>query len=439
VLGTVKGDVHDIGKNLVDIILTNNGYEVHNLGIKVSIHDMIEKALEVEADAIGMSGLLVKSTLIMRDNLEELNTKDLERIPVLLGGAALTRTYVERDLRNVYKGRLFYGRDAFEGLNVMDRLGEIRLDPGRDDPDWGRVPVDSTTELRGRFATGDTGGEQVELPTRSPDVETDNPLFPAPFFGSRVVKGIAVDDVAEYLNETALFRNQWQFRPEAGENDADFKERLRPVLREELAKAKAGGLIVPQVVYGYFPANSDGDDVVLWTDETRQAERARLSFPRQRKAPFLCIADFFRPASSAEIDVAAFHIVTVGPAVSEATAKLFADDRYQEYLLLHGLGVEMAEALAELWHRRIREEWGFADEDGPTLAGLFRQQYRGGRYSWGYPACPDLEDNAVVTDLLEAGRIGVVCSEDTSWQYHPEQTTSALICHHPRAKYFVAR
>jgi 5-methyltetrahydrofolate--homocysteine methyltransferase len=438
VLATVKGDVHDIGKNLVDIILTNNGYEVHNLGTKVSIGDMIAKATEVDADAIGMSGLLVKSTLVMRENLEELNARGLSHIPVLLGGAALTRTYVERDLREVYEGRLFYGKDAFEGLHVMDRLGALRRGEERDD-DWGRVPSDSTVALRGRFASDAGDDEAVELPRRSPEVATDNPIPRPPFLGSRVVKGIPVDEVAEYLNETAIFRNQWQFRPLEGEDDAAFKERLRPQLREELAKAKAAGLLVPQVVYGYFAANGDGDDLVIWTDETRSEELARFHYPRQRKAPYLCIADFFRPADGDEVDYAAFHIVTMGSAVSEATAKLFADDRYQEYLLLHGLGVEMAEALAELWHRRIREEWGFADEDGPSLAGLFRQQYRGGRYSWGYPACPDLEDNATVLRLLGGERLGLVCDEDTGFQYHPEQTTSALICHHPQAKYFVAR
>ncbi|MGV3759244.1 MAG: vitamin B12 dependent-methionine synthase activation domain-containing protein, partial [Actinomycetota bacterium] len=245
--------------------------------------------------------------------------------------------------------------------------------------------------------------------------------------------------IAGYLNETAIFRNQWQFRPEKGESDEDFKARIRPTLREELAKAKTAGLLVAQVAYGYFPANSDGDDLVIWTDESRTAEAARFHYPRQRKAPFLCIADFFRPAAGDELDYAAFQVVTMGPAVSEATAKLFADDRYQEYLLLHGLGVEMAESLAELWHQRIRTEWGFVDEDGPTLGGLFRQQYRGGRYSAGYPACPDLEQNETIFHLLDAGRIGLECSEDTGFQYHPEQSTSALICHHPQAKYFVAR
>jgi 5-methyltetrahydrofolate--homocysteine methyltransferase len=467
VLATVKGDVHDIGKNLVDIILTNNGYEVHNLGIKVPIADMIDKASEVRADAIGMSGLLVKSTLIMRDNLEELNARQLADVPVLLGGAALTRSYVERDLRDVYGGRVFYGKDAFEGLHVMDKLGAIKRGLEPDDPDWGRVPSDSRVPSRASLglaekADGEAGPGAVALPRRSPDVVTDNPVFRPPFLGSRIVKGIPLDEIATYLNETALFRNQWQFRPEkrsggsgagggegAGdgggrgrgrqESDDEFKARIRPVLRDELAKAKADGLLIPQVVYGYYPANGDGDDLVLWTDESRAEELVRFPFPRQPEAPHLCIADFFRPIESDDVDYAAFHIVTMGPAVSERTAKLFADDRYQEYLLLHGLGVEMAEALAEYWHLRIRQEWGFADEDGPTLIGLFRQQYRGGRYSWGYGACPDLEDNEKVLHLLEGERIGLTCNEDTGFQYQPEQTTSALICHHPQAKYFVVR
>jgi 5-methyltetrahydrofolate--homocysteine methyltransferase len=441
VLATVKGDVHDIGKNLVDIILTNNGYEVHNLGIKVALSEMIEKALEIEADAIGMSGLLVKSTLIMRDNLEELNERDLSGIPVLLGGAALTRSYVERDLRGVYEGRVFYGKDAFEGLAVMDKLGAIRRGEAPDDPGWGREP--SASRVPAPFQRGG-GDDDVEVPARSPDVVSDNRVFVPPFVGSRVVKGIPVDDIAAYVNETALFRNQWGYRPEAKpdgtvENDAAFKDRIRPVLREELAKATAAGILVPQVVYGFLTVSSEGDELIVWDDESRTSERTRFRFPRQRKAPFLCIADFFRPVDSSEVDYAAFHIVTMGAAVSEATAKLFADDRYNEYLHLHGLGVELAEALAEYWHHRIREEWGFVGEDGPTLTGLFRQQYRGGRYSWGYPACPDLEDNAKVLDLLDGGRIGLECDAATGWQYQPEQTTSAIICHHPQAKYFVAR
>ena len=433
VLATVKGDVHDIGKNLVDIICTNNGYEVHNIGIKIPISEMIAKVQEVDADALGMSGLLVKSTLIMRDNLEELNNQGLSRIPVLLGGAALTRSYVERDLREVYDGRVFYGRDAFEGLHTLDKLMELKRS-GIDDPEFGRIPTGrSLAERRGPKETA------VDLPRRSPEVVSDNTVFTPPFLGSRVVKGISLDEIAEYVNETALFRNQWQYRPLEGENDDDFKARIRPELRAQLAEAKASGILVPQLVYGYFPANGDGNDVVIWTDESRTTERMRFSYPRQNEAPFLCIADFFRPIESGEVDYAAFHIVTMGAKVSDAAAELFAKNEYQKYLVVHGLGVEMAEALAEFWHHRIRTEWGFVDEDGPSLHGLFRQQYRGGRYSWGYPACPDLEDNAKVAELLEAGRIGISVSEETGWQYQPEQTTSAIICHHPRAKYFVAR
>jgi 5-methyltetrahydrofolate--homocysteine methyltransferase len=433
VLATVKGDVHDIGKNLVDIICTNNGYEVHNIGIKVAIADMIAKVKEVNADALGMSGLLVKSTLIMRENLEELNNLGMADLPVLLGGAALTRTYVEKDLREVYQGRVFYGRDAFEGLNTLDKLMEMKRS-GVNDPEFGRVPSGRVLPERTK-----TERSAVDLPKRSPEVAVDNHVFTPPFLGSKVVKGIGIDEIAAYINETALFRNQWQFRPENGESDDDFKTRIRPILREQLATAKATGVLVPQVVYGYFPVNGDGDDLVVWTDDSRTTERARFHYPRQHEEPFLCIADFFRSVESGEADYAAFHIVTMGQAVSDRAAELFAANKYQDYLVLHGLGVEMAEALAEYWHHRIRTEWGFVEEDGPSLHGLFRQQYRGGRYSWGYPACPDLEDNATVANLLEAGRLGIVVNEETGWQYQPEQTTSAIICHHPRAKYFVAR
>ncbi len=432
VLATVKGDVHDIGKNLVDIICTNNGYEVHNLGIKIPISEMLTKVKEVGADALGMSGLLVKSTLIMRENLLEMNDVGLHEVPVLLGGAALTRSYVEHDLREVYNGRVFYGRDAFEGLRTLDRIMEIKR-TGVDDPEFGRVPSGRNIPKR-----SDRTAATVDVPTRSPDVAVDNPVFTPPFLGSRIVKGISLDEIAEYVNETALFRNQWQFRPEDSETDDEFKERIRAVFRSELAAAKAGGYLVPQVVYGYYCVNADGDDLVVWTDGSRTAEACRFHYPRQSEAPFMCIADFFRPIGG-EPDYAAFHIVTMGSPVSERAAELFAANEYQKYMLVHGLGVEMAEALAELWHRRIRSEWGFVAEDGPSIGGLFRQQYRGGRYSWGYPACPDLEDNATVARLLEAGRLGIQVSEETGWQYQPEQTTSAIICHHPQAKYFVAR
>ncbi|HLY81828.1 MAG TPA: vitamin B12 dependent-methionine synthase activation domain-containing protein, partial [Acidimicrobiales bacterium] len=403
--------------------------------IKVPIHDLIEKATEVGADAIGMSGLLVKSTLIMRENLMEMNQRGTSSIPVLLGGAALTRTYVERDLRQVYDGRLFYGKDAFEGLHTMDRLMDLKRSGRLDgDPDFGIA-------LGGRNLPPRAEAEPVNpsaIPAHAADVETDNRVFVPPFIGSRIEKGVSLDDIAAFINETALFRNQWGYRPEKGETDDDFKARIRPVLREQLASARAAGVLLPAVAYGYFAANSEGNDLVIWKDETRTAEWLRFSFPRQPKEPWLCIADFFRSAASGEADYAAFHVVTMGAAVSQATAKLFAEDRYNEYLHLHGLGVEMAEALAEHWHRRIREEWGFAGEDGPTLTGLFRQRYRGGRYSWGYPACPDLEDNAKCAELVGADRIGIEVNEASSWQFHPEQTTAALICHHPKAKYFIA-
>jgi 5-methyltetrahydrofolate--homocysteine methyltransferase len=432
VLATVKGDVHDIGKNLVDIILTNNGYEVVNLGIKVGVNEMLNAVEEHKADALGMSGLLVKSTLIMRENLELMNERGMADVPVLLGGAALTRTYVERDLREIYQGRVFYGKDAFEGLRVLDRLGELRKS-GEEDPNFGREISERKVFRR---IKGQSGEAFEGLPSRSPDVDEDNPIFVPPFLGSRVAKGMSVDEISDYLNLTALFRNQWGFRPENGEDDPAFKERVSATLREQLAIAKEEDLLIPQVVWGHFPVASDGNDLIVYSDDTRQSERTRFVFPRQHQTPHLCIADFFRSVESPDHDYASFMLVTMGPRVSERCQELFAQNRYTDYLMLHGLGVEMAEALAEMWHKRIRQELGFAEQDGPTLTGLFRQQYRGGRYSWGYPACPDLTDNAKVAELLEASRIGVNVSE--GFQLHPEQTTDAIICHHPMAKYFVA-
>jgi len=432
VLATVTGDVHDIGKNLVDIILTNNGYSVINLGIKIGINEMIDAVKEHNADALGMSGLLVKSTLIMRENLETLNDRGMADLPVLLGGAALTRTYVERDLREVYQGRVFYGKDAFEGLRVLDKLGEMKKS-GVEDENFGREISERKVFRR---IKGQAGVVVEGLPDRSPEVEQDNPIFVPPFLGSRVAKGMNIDEISEYLNQTALFRNQWGFRPEDGEDDPAFKERVSATLREQLAIAKAENLLIPQVVYGHYPVNAEGNDLVLYTDDNRTTELTRFTFPRQGVEPHLCISDFFRSVETGEKDYASFMLVTMGTRVSERCQELFAADRYTDYLMLHGLGVEMAEALAELWHKRIREELGFVEEDGPTLNGLFRQQYRGGRYSWGYPACPDLTDNAKVAELLEASRIGVTVSE--GFQLNPEQTTDAIICHHPRAKYFVA-
>ncbi|HET7523726.1 MAG TPA: vitamin B12 dependent-methionine synthase activation domain-containing protein, partial [Acidimicrobiales bacterium] len=315
-----------------------------------------------------------------------------------------------------------------------------------EDPDFGRVPEgrEGARPRAARAAEGATTAAPADagaagLPRRSPTVAADNPVFVPPFVGSRIERGIPLDDIATYLNETALFRGQWGYRPDKSlsESDAEFKVRVRAVLREQLAAVRASGVLQPAVAYGWFAVNSDGDDLVVWKDESRSSEWLRFRFPRQPADPWLSISDFFRPADSGEEDFAAFHVVTMGPKVSEETARLFSENHYQDYLHLHGLGVEMTEALAEYWHRRIREDWGFAGEDGPTLGGLFRQQYRGGRYSWGYPACPDLEDNAKCAELVGADRLGVTVSEETSWQFHPEQTTAAIICHHPQAKYFV--
>jgi 5-methyltetrahydrofolate--homocysteine methyltransferase len=424
VLATVSGDVHDIGKNLVDIILSNNGYAVHNLGIKVSIAEMISAFEEHKADAIGMSGLLVKSTLVMRDNLDELSRRGLEKVPVLLGGAALTRRYVEDDLASRYAGPVVYGKDAFAGLDAMAWItgdGERPTSPRRNLP-----TIERTT-------TTDT-----DAPKRAPGVVRDEPTPHAPFVGDRIVKGISLDEISEYLNTTALLRNQWQYRPQNGESDATFKERMAPDIRKAIEAARADDLLEPRVVYGYYPANADGNDLIIWEDKEGTKERTRFSFPRQTKDPWLCIADYFRPVGSG-VDLATFQIVTMGAAVSRRTAELFGEDRYEEYLKLHGIGVEMTEALAEYWHARVRKELGIGENDDPTIRGLFRQRFQGGRYSWGYPACPDLEDNLTVANLLGVDRIGVTVGPETGYQYQPEQTTSAIICHHRQAKYFIAR
>jgi 5-methyltetrahydrofolate--homocysteine methyltransferase len=433
VLATVKGDVHDIGKNLVDIILTNNGYTVHNIGIKQPIATIIEKAQEVGAHAIGMSGLLVKSTIVMRDNLEELNARGLATYPVLLGGAALNRTYVEGDLRQIYKGRVFYCRDAFAGLRVMDQLREEREQGVEPEKEPVRAPRVAPVRPRG---PAPAPPEVSEL-ARS-DVATDVPVPTAPFLGeARVVKGIPVRDLVPYLNESALFRGQWQLRPVGGKEAwrHTLETEARPRLRALLDEAIATQILRPAVVYGYFPCNGDGNDLVVWDDDGR--ERVRFTFPRQRRDRRLCIADFFRPISSGEPDVIGMHVVTMGLAASEATARLFADNRYREYLELHGVTVEMAEALAEYWHQRVREELGIAGDDAADMEDLFDQGYRGSRYSFGYPACPDLEEQTKLFELLKPERIGVELSEE--FQLHPEQSTSAIIVHHPEAKYFNAR
>ncbi|WP_225845717.1 methionine synthase [Streptomyces sp. HPF1205] len=432
VLATVRGDVHDIGKNLVDIILTNNGYNVVNLGIKQPVSAILEAAQENRADVIGMSGLLVKSTVIMKENLEELNQRGLAAdYPVILGGAALTRAYVEQDLHELYQGEVRYARDAFEGLRLMDALVAVKRG----------VPGPALPELKARrVPRRERPAEEPDTergPVRS-DVATDNPVPVPPFWGSRVVKGVQLADYASWLDEGALFKGQWglkQSRASGPTYEELVESEGRPRLRGLLTKLQSEGLLEAAVAYGYFPCVSKGDDlVVLHEDGT---ERTRFTFPRQRRGRRLCLADFFRPEESGEVDVVGFQVVTVGGRISDATAKLFAADSYREYLELHGLSVQLAEALAEYWHARVRAELDIAGEDPHDIADMFAVKYRGARFSLGYGACPDLEDRAKIAQLLEPERIGVKLSEE--FQLHPEQSTDAIVIHHPEANYFNAR
>ncbi|MFD9010554.1 methionine synthase [Streptomyces sp. NPDC059552] len=433
VLATVRGDVHDIGKNLVDIILTNNGYNVVNIGIKQPVSAILEAAQEHKADVIGMSGLLVKSTVIMKENLEELNQRKLAAdYPVILGGAALTRAYVEQDLHEIYEGEVRYARDAFEGLRLMDALIAVKRG----------VPGASLPELKQRrVAKRDTPAlavEEAEEPGGRSDVSVDNPVPTPPFWGTRVVKGIPLKDYASWLDEGALFKGQWGLK-QARAGGATYEELVesegRPRLRGLLDKLHTENLLEAAVVYGYFPCVSKGEDLIILDEEGN--ERTRFTFPRQRRGRRLCLADFFRPEESGETDVVGLQVVTVGSKIGEATAKLFESDSYREYLELHGLSVQLAEAMAEYWHARVRAELGFGGEDPSKVEDMFDLKYRGARFSLGYGACPDLEDRAKIADLLQPERIGVHLSEE--FQLHPEQSTDAIVIHHPEAKYFNAR
>ncbi|WP_116210896.1 methionine synthase [Streptomyces olivoreticuli] len=432
VLATVRGDVHDIGKNLVDIILSNNGYNVVNLGIKQPVSAILEAAEEHRADVIGMSGLLVKSTVIMKENLEELNQRKLAAdYPVILGGAALTRAYVEQDLHEIYEGEVRYARDAFEGLRLMDALIAVKRG----------VPGAVLPELKQRRVpkreAAVAAAPEPEGAVRS-DVATDNPVPAPPFWGTRVIKGIGLKDYASWLDEGALFKGQWGLK-QARAGGPTYEELVetegRPRLRGWLEKLHTENLLEAAVVYGYFPCVSKGDDLILLHEDG--TERTRFTFPRQRRGRRLCLADFFRPEESGETDVVGLQVVTVGSRIGEATAELFAADSYRDYLELHGLSVQLAEALAEYWHARVRGELGFAAEDPANVEGMFDLQYRGARFSLGYGACPDLEDRAKIAALLEPERIGVHLSEE--FQLHPEQSTDAIVIHHPEAKYFNAR
>ena len=462
VLATVKGDVHDIGKNLVDIILTNNGYKVVNLGIKQPIEAILHSSEEHKADAVGMSGLLVKSTLIMRENLELMNERGIN-VPVVLGGAALTRRYVEEDLESLYRGRLFYARDAFDGLHTMDLLTgsgahaepsaqaqaakAARASAGAGDGAANAESADDAEDLVGEDAKlgaraararprGVLKSREAASHTERSDVNPNAPIPSAPFYGSRLVEHVPLERVFRFVNETALFKGQWQFkqgRKSAEEYRAFVAEKVRPVYDELKLHSERENLLVPQVVYGYFPCQSEGNDLVVYQDDGR-TERTRFTFPRQPGGRRLCLADFFASKESARVDVVAFQLVTVGRRASAYAHELFRTDNYSDYLYFHGLSVESAEALAELWHKHVREELGVAGRDAAELAKLFHQGYQGSRFSFGYPACPDLEDQTKLFELLGPERIGVELSEE--FQLVPEQSTSAIIVHHEEAKYF---
>ena len=428
-LATVKGDVHDIGKNLVDIILSNNGYTTVNIGIKQTVNQIIDAATESQVDVIGMSGLLVKSTVIMKENLEELTSRGLaEKWPIILGGAALTRSFVEQDLAGAFNGTVRYAKDAFEGLSLMDSMMAIR----RGDTSVTLPP------LRERRTPNTRANREPNLDTKRSDVETSNQLPQPPFYGSRIVKGIPLASYLGALDERALFVGQWGLQGKRGEYEEMVENEGRPRLRSLLNDVQSNGWLNAAVVYGYFPCYSEGNDLVILHHEgpNKGSERTRFTFPRQTRDRRLCLSDFFRSKESGDIDTVAFHVVTMGQSVSDATSKLFAANEYREYLELHGLSVQLTEALAEHWHGRIREELGFAKEDASDIAAILDQGYRGSRYSFGYPACPDLEQQRQLCELLEPERIGVELSEE--FQLHPEQSTSAIIVHHPEAKYFNA-
>ncbi len=439
VLATVKGDVHDIGKNLVDIILTNNGYRVVNLGIKQPIDNILAAVIEHQADAVGMSGLLVKSTVVMRENLERM-TRDKITVPVMLGGAALTRNYVETDCAAAYgTGQVAYARDAFDGLSLMDKVvnGDFVAHVGAQQEKRQARPNTANRTLGQPNRADQRPVDMEETRLRRDELAAGVAVPEPPFWGPRVLARVPLDALVPFLNERMLYQFQWGFR-KAGRSLGDYmvwaRKELRPTLKRMLDVCKQQDILIPQAVYGYWPANAEGNDVILFDPEDHGREVGRFTLPRQARAGGLCIADFLRDVSSGERDVLGLQIVTMGQRASDVAREWFKDDRYQDYLYLHGLGVEMAEALAEYVHKRIRGELGFSHEDARDLDVMLQQGYRGSRYSFGYPACPKLEDQEQLLRLLKASEIGVELSDE--YQLHPEQSTSAIVLHHPQAKYF---
>jgi 5-methyltetrahydrofolate--homocysteine methyltransferase len=434
VLATVKGDVHDIGKNLVDIILSNNGYKVVNLGIKQPADSIIHAAQEHRADAIGLSGLLVKSTLEMKYVIQDLERQALG-FPVICGGAALTRKYVEDDLRREYSSAVFYAEDAFAGLHYMESLAGVEREQAIA---AGRV----VKEFARRTASGG------EAPATPRDAVPAAPNVPQPpFWGTRVCRDFDLRDIFPYINETALFKNQWQLKSASQQDYLRLvEEKFRPILRQLESEVITAGWFAPAVVYGFFPCQGEGNDLIVYEPqgELRAGcaaphdlrEMVRFTLPRQHEGRQLSITDYFLPRASGRVDVVGMSVVTIGPTASVETQRLFEKGEYTRYLYLHGLSVETAEALAEYTHKKIREELGIAGDDAERISDLFHQKYRGSRYSFGYPACPNLEDQTKLFALLKPEEaIGVRLT--STYLIEPEQSTSAIIVHHPGAKYFV--
>jgi 5-methyltetrahydrofolate--homocysteine methyltransferase len=450
VLATVKGDVHDIGKNLVDIILSNNGYKVINLGIKQPVQEIIKATKDHNADAVGMSGLLVKSTVIMRENLEEMARQGLD-LPVMLGGAALTRRFVEEDCAQAYaggggSGPVAYARDAFDGLDLMAHVAKGTFSDHVAAQAVKRAARPSAQVAAAKPAANDATPEThtiterpvdwEEITLRRQELAAVSDVPEPPFWGAKLVENVPLKALVPYLNEVMLYQFQWGFK-KAGRDRAEWKDWIaqdvRPILKRMLDLCEAENILHPKAAYGYWKAASEGDSVILFdTDGT--TEVSRFAFPRQPFKGGLCLADFIRDVDSGERDVIALQVVTMGQQASDTARDWFAADRYQDYLYLHGLSVEMAEAMAEYVHKRIRAELGYASEDHRDMDMLLKQNYRGSRYSFGYPACPNLADQSKLLDLLGADRLGLVMSDEE--QLHPEQSTSALVLHHPQAKYF---
>ncbi len=439
VLATVKGDVHDIGKNLVDILLTNNGFTVHNLGIKQPIDNILESFNQTQADAIGLSGLLVKSVNVMEDNLRELNDKGVD-VPVILGGAALTRTYAEGHLRSVYQGNLLYAKDAFDGLDTMNAIVTGQIAPLQQAAD---ARQSNRKEALAKVEAGEIASPAATQTKARSEVDRSNPVPTPPFWGSTVNEQHNLRDLFAYINPTALFSIQWQLK-RGSKSKAEYEQLLdqvaRPKFKELCSRCLSEPILQPKVVYGYFPCTSSGNELIIYDPDDHDHEIERFNFPRQKANKFLCISDYFKDQSECDAmgsrDVIAMMCVTMGPQITEHTKALFESNQYQEYLYWHGIGVETAEALAEFWHKRIRTELGFGHEDSPNIHELFKQGYRGSRYSFGYPACPNMADHEILWRLLDPSRIG--CDLTENHQIDPEQSTCAIVAHHPDARYFNA-